>query len=193
MAGHVRYTALLDACVLYPIVMADALISLATTGLFAAKWSRRIEEEWMRNLEANRPDLQGKLDGRCEAMRAAVPDWEVPAVKWQAININHKLPDDDDEHVLAAAIAGHADCIVTANLRDFPSQVLETLNLEAIHPDSFVIAQWDLDHIAVISAFKQMRQRWRSPQASASDFADRFQAASMPLTADRLREAADLI
>lgn len=50
MAGHVRYTALLDACVLYPILIADALMSLTVAGLFAAKWSRRVEEEWMRNL-----------------------------------------------------------------------------------------------------------------------------------------------
>jgi len=51
MAGHVRYTALLDACVLYPLAMTDALISLATAGLYAAKWTARIEQEWIRSLE----------------------------------------------------------------------------------------------------------------------------------------------
>lgn len=39
MAGHARYTALLDACVLY------ALMSLASKGLFAGKWTTRIEDE----------------------------------------------------------------------------------------------------------------------------------------------------
>ena len=43
MAGQARYTALLDACVLYPFAMTDALLSLATAGLFAAKWTTRIE------------------------------------------------------------------------------------------------------------------------------------------------------
>lgn len=42
MAGHTRYTALLDACVLFPIAIADSLMSLAAAGLFAAKWTRRI-------------------------------------------------------------------------------------------------------------------------------------------------------
>jgi hypothetical protein len=51
MAGHVRYTALLDACVLYPLAMTDALMSLATAGFFAAKWTTRIEDEWIRSLE----------------------------------------------------------------------------------------------------------------------------------------------
>ena len=61
MAGHARYTALLDACVLYPLAMTDALLSLATAGFFAAKWSTRIEDEWIRSLERQRPDLAGKL------------------------------------------------------------------------------------------------------------------------------------
>jgi len=62
MAGHARYTALLDACVLYPVAMTDALLSLATAGFFAAKWTTLIETEWTRSLERQRPDLIGKLD-----------------------------------------------------------------------------------------------------------------------------------
>ena len=48
MAAHARYTAVLDACVLYSIAMTDALLSLATAGLCAAKWTTRIEGEWIR-------------------------------------------------------------------------------------------------------------------------------------------------
>lgn len=48
MAGHARYTAVLDACVLYSIAITDALLSLATAGLYAAKWTTRIEVEWIR-------------------------------------------------------------------------------------------------------------------------------------------------
>jgi len=61
VAGHARYTALLDACVLYPVAMADALMSLATAGLFAAKWTTKIESEWIAALEEQRPDLKGRL------------------------------------------------------------------------------------------------------------------------------------
>jgi len=59
MAGHARYTVLLDACVLFPLTMVDSLMSLAEAGLYAAKWTARIEEEWIRALEAKRPD-EGK-------------------------------------------------------------------------------------------------------------------------------------
>jgi len=64
MAGHARYTALLDACVLHPMAMADALMSLASAGLYAAKWSRTIESEWIKSIEDRRPDLIGKLEYR---------------------------------------------------------------------------------------------------------------------------------
>src|SRR5579864_8543716 len=124
MAGNGRYTALLDACVLYPLAMTDALMSLATAGLFAAKWSTRIEREWMAALEAQRPDLKGRLEIRRDSMRDAVPDWEVQESAWAPLVSTYELPDPDDRHVLAAAVAGHADCIVTANLRDFPATVV---------------------------------------------------------------------
>lgn len=85
MAGHARYTALLDACVLYPMAIADALMSIATTGLFAAKWTRRIEMEWIGALEAKRPDLKGRLEYRRDQMRDAISDWEVEEAAWQPL------------------------------------------------------------------------------------------------------------
>lgn len=135
MAGHARYTALLDACVLYPVAMTDALLSLATAGFFAAKWTTLIETEWTRSLERQRSDLVGKLDVRRDSMREAVPDWEVHESSWSALVAGLELPDPDDRHVLAAAIAGHADCIVTSNLKDFPAAVLLEYGIEAVDPD----------------------------------------------------------
>ena len=109
MAGYARYTALLDACVLFPLVMVDSLMSLAEAGLYAAKWSTRIEHEWNGALEAKRPDLRGKLGVRRDAMRDAVPDWEVPESAWQPLVARLQMPDPNDAHVLAAAVAGLPD------------------------------------------------------------------------------------
>ncbi len=92
MAGHVRYTALLDACVLFPIAVADSLMSLATAGLFAAKWTQRIEQEWITNLEELRPELRGRLQGRRDDMREAVPDWEVNESAWTPLVGNMNYP-----------------------------------------------------------------------------------------------------
>lgn len=193
MAGNARYTALLDACVLYPRAIADSLISLAAAGLYAAKWTTAIEEEWVRNLELQRPDLVGKLGYRRDQMRLAVVDWEVPEQAWSAITGRLRLPDADDVHVLAAAIAGHADCIVTANLKDFPADALAPFGLTALHPDDFIVAQLDLDQIAALVAFKEMRARRKRPQDSAEEFALMLERNGLPATAARLREAAPLI
>ena len=87
MAGHARYTALLDACVLYPIAICDALVSVAATGIYAAKWTQRIDEEWTRNLEAQRHRPPGSFDFRRDQMRAACRDWEVLLEAWGRLSL----------------------------------------------------------------------------------------------------------
>jgi predicted nucleic acid-binding protein len=193
VAGHARFTALLDACVLYPVGVADALMSLAVAGLYAAKWTTEIEAEWIRSVEARRPELQGRLGARRDDMRVAVPDWEVPQPAWQALVPCLQLPDPGDVHVLAAAIAGHADCIVTTNLKDFPAGLLGTYGIEAIHPDDFMVAQLDLDEFAALAAFRDMRARKKAPALGVEEFAQAMERNGLVATASRLRLAAELI
>lgn len=58
MAGSARFTAILDACVLYPATLRDLLLSLARDRLHHARWSERIQDEWVRSLLKRRPDLE---------------------------------------------------------------------------------------------------------------------------------------
>lgn len=193
MAGHARYTALLDACVLYPIVIADALLSLATAGFFAAKWTTKIETEWIVALERNRPDLVGKLGFRRDQMREAIPDWEISCDAWQPLVKGIELPDPDDVHVVAAAIAGHADCIVTSNVGDFPNEVLDRHQIEVIDPDIFIQNQWDLNPVGAVAAFRLMRARRKRPESTPEEFASVIENAGLPATSQRVREAAALL
>lgn len=178
---------------LYPQAVMDALLSLATAGLFAAKWTTRIEEEWIGALERQRPELVGRLAIRRDAMRDAVPDWDVPVSAWEPLVHALMLPDAGDRHVLAAAVAGHADCIVTSNLRHFPDDAVRPYGVEVVDPDRFIVNQWDLDPLVAMAAFKRMRARWKRPQATPEDFAHALERGGLPLTAQRLRDAADLI
>ena len=95
--------------------------------------------------------------------------------------------------MLAAAIAGHADGIVTVNVRHFPGDVAAPYGVEIIDPDRFIRSQWDLDPLAAVAAFERMRARWRKPQATPEDFAAALERGGLPATAVRLREARDLI
>jgi predicted nucleic acid-binding protein len=193
MAGNARYTAVLDACVLYQLAIADSLMSIAVTGLFAAKWTTKIEEEWIGSLENDRPDLKGRLGSRRDDMREAVPDWEISEAAWISIAGSLKLPDPNDVHVLAAAIAGHADCIVTRNHQDFPGSILAAHGINVIDPDQFIVNQWDLENVPVMVAFKGMRARRKKPTENVEDFARTLERNGLPVTAQKIREAAALI
>jgi hypothetical protein len=56
-----RFIVVLGACVLYPAPLRDLLLRLATTGLYAAKWSDQIHYQWTRNLIANRPEIKKQV------------------------------------------------------------------------------------------------------------------------------------
>lgn len=120
MAG---YTALYDACVLYPAPLRDLLLQLSLSHLFRARWSASIHDEWIRNVLQDRPDLTSEQLNRTRSlMDAAVPDALVRG--YAKLVATLELPDPEDRHVLVAAICGRCDVIVTFNLRDFPRSIL---------------------------------------------------------------------
>jgi hypothetical protein len=173
---------------LYPLAIADALMSVAAAGSFSARWTKYIESEWVSALERARPELVGRLDFRRECMREACQDWEVPEAAWGPLVASLVLPDPDDRHVLAAAIAGHADYIVTLNLRDFPQAAAAKFGIEVVDPDTFLLNQWDLEPEVAAAAFQSMRERRRRPEFGPDDFARALQAGGLPLVAQRFRE-----
>lgn len=191
MAGSARYTAILDANVLYPQLIRDTLLSLAVERLYHARWSATIHEEWTRNLLKDKPELIHKLPLVVERMNASVPDCLVTNYEKLATNI--ELPDPDDRHVVAAAIVGHADAIVTFNTKDFPAAVLQPYGIEVQHPDEFLMNQLQLQEIPALRAIKKMRARWTNPARPAQDLITAFELRGLPLTADFLREAITLI
>jgi predicted nucleic acid-binding protein len=188
----VRFVVVYDACVLYPAPLRDLLIRLATTRLFAARWSEQIHEEWMRNVQAKRPDLsRGQLERTRELMDAAVPDCLVTG--HERLIPALELPDPKDRHVLSAAIVSHAQMIVTFNLRDFPQDQLESFGIEAVHPDRFIECQMDLREAAVIQTARDQRLSLKNPPRTTSEFLDTLAAQGLPVSADRLREFEELI
>ncbi|GAA0756258.1 PIN domain-containing protein [Ideonella azotifigens] len=184
---------ILDACVMYPIVISDALLTLATAGLLVPKWTAQIDAEWTRNLARDNGKPAGFYDRRRDAARRAVPDWEVPAAQWTPHLDGLRLPDPGDRHVLAAAIAAAASCIVTANLKDFPQQLLNVHGIRAVHPDDFLVQLLATHAAQALAAFKIQRTRLANPPLTPEEFATAFARAGLGKTAERLRESAALI
>lgn len=186
-----QFVVLLDACVLYPAPLRDFLIRLATTGLYAAKWTNQIHDEWIRNVLKKRPELEKQLLRTKQRMNTAIPDSLV--TDYQALIDGLSLPDPNDLHVLAAAIRSNAQIIVTFNLKDFPAEALEPYGLEAMHPDVFVEHQFDLSQSGVIATAKRHRAALKNPAKTTDAYLETLAAQGLVVTADRLREYADLI
>jgi predicted nucleic acid-binding protein len=142
--------ALLDACVLYPTVLREILIAVAGQGAFTPLWSARILEEWARATRKLGPVAEVQARAEIAALRAAWPGAEIAVPEGLAARL--WLPDPDDVHVLAAAIAGGADGIVTFNAADFPRGVLSEEGLMRQGPDEFLMALWQVQPVPVATA-----------------------------------------
>ena len=133
----------IDACVLYPTLLKDLVTGLAARGGFTPLWSGRILDEWRRAAARNGPLDARIAEGEIAALTARFPDALV-AVDPATVETVH-LPDPDDDHVLAAAIDGKADELLTLNLRDFPTNALAAHGVVRRHPDEFLLEAFHAD------------------------------------------------
>jgi predicted nucleic acid-binding protein len=186
-----RYTAVLDACVLFPRLQRDVLLSLAHADLYTARWTQEIEREWTTSVVEKYPDAVEKVPKLLEQMRAAIPDCLI--VDYELFIPSVILPDENDRHVLAAAIRGNADAIVSLNTKDFPAHVLAQFDVEIQTPDQFVLNQIMLNPPKALTAIKKMRARWNRPGMTAADMIDLFEKRHLVQTAAHLRDVTELI
>ncbi|MXQ06976.1 PIN domain-containing protein [Alphaproteobacteria bacterium GH1-50] len=132
---------LIDANVLFPTVLRQIVMGLAERGYFTPLWSERILEEWRR--AAVRVGDGPVAEAEIAALKARFPDAMVPVPDGAGADLS--LPDPDDTHVLAAAIAGGADELLTQNLKDFPTNVLSSHGIVRRDPDGFTREAWHAD------------------------------------------------
>ena len=158
---------------------------LSLTGKFRAKWSETIQEEWTSILIENRPDISAEqLMRTVELMNRVLPDACVYG--HEKLIAGLELPDPNDRHVLAAAICGQADVIVTLNLKDFPRDQLEPFGIDAQHPDAFCGYLFDLDAAAVVSAARKHRAQLRNPKMDVDQYLLNLAKHGLPQTAKSL-------
>ena len=145
----------LDACVLYPTVLREVLIGAAKAGLYTPLWSDRILEEWARATRKIGPlaELQARSD--VAMLKATFPKANIAA--HPGLEARLHLPDENDIHVLAVAIGGSADAIVTFNARDFPRHVLAAEGLARRDPDGFLWEMWSHHPDAVAAVIRSVQ------------------------------------
>ncbi|QLF71630.1 PIN domain-containing protein (plasmid) [Peteryoungia desertarenae] len=160
-----------DACVLYPFHLRNVLIQCAFDGLVEARWTDEIHDEWMRNLVANTPHLPiERLIATRDKMKAVLPEADV--TNYRAFVSDLTLPDPDDRHVLAAAIAAKASVIVTWNIKDFPVELLRPYGVTCQSPYDFLVDLNAAFPDALISSVNNARLNLRKTTPSVEAFID---------------------
>jgi predicted nucleic acid-binding protein len=135
-----RPRVLIDTCVLYPTVMREMVLGVARGGAFEPIWSARILEEWARAAIKLGPVGEAQARAEIALLRSNWPGAERDAAP--GLQVRLWLPDADDIHVLAVAVASSADIILTLNNKDFPRQILAEEGLSRADPDSYLHGIW---------------------------------------------------
>lgn len=139
-----RFGVVLDTCALLPIALCDTLLTLADCELYQPLWSAKTIRELGEVLQRVHPELSdASIEKRIAQMQKAFPEACIETPETVIAGIS--LPDENDRHVVAAAILGRAEIIVTENLRDFPHATLSDYRIEAISADEFLLDLLDLD------------------------------------------------
>lgn len=181
------FTALYDACVLFPAPIRDVLMHLALTDLYHARWTNQIHDEWIGAVLEKRPDLtRAQLERTRDLMNAHARDALV--ADFEDLIPSITLPDPDDRHVLAAAIRGRADVIVTYNLKDFPGEAVAAYGIAVQHPDEFLTHTFDFAPGVVLSALQRLRLSLKNPPVAVEDYLSRLEQHELPTFVAKLRE-----
>ena len=186
------YTALFDANVLYPAPVRDILLQLAMTDIFRGKWTEDIHREWIEALLRNEPHRErAALERTRDLMNQAVRDCLVTG--YDALIPSLVLPDANDRHVLAAAIVGRCDVIVTCNLKHFPESSLALYGIEAQHPDDFLCNHLHLAPGLFCGAIRKVRMRLKKPPYDVEEYLAVLAGQGLVATVGELKAFSGLI
>lgn len=156
------YAVVLDANVLIPSFLRNTLLRIAAEGVYCPLWSAQIWDEVIRNTPKACPSVSKEAARRRAQVVLEMFD-QAMVDGWQPLEAA-MTNDLGDRHVLAAAVAGHANAIVTENLEHFPAASRSPYGIDLHHPDDFLQDQLDLDPGRVMQALEK--------QAAATGAAD---------------------
>jgi predicted nucleic acid-binding protein len=149
-----EYAAVLDANVLAPMPLCDTLLRLAEDPAFYRPlWSEEILQE-VGDVLLELGHTPAQRNRRLSAMQNAFPEALVKIPK-ELLDTFDCPGDNDDRHVIAAAVRGQANSIVTQNTKHFPSACLEEYGILCQSPDEFLINQFHLNPPLVLEKLDQ--------------------------------------
>lgn len=177
-----RFPAFLDTSAVFGGALNDLLLTLAERGMFRPLWSQGVFDELERNLE-HRNLPASAIAHRIAMMRGAFPDAEV--IGYTDL-IDTMKCDDGDRHILAAAVRANAALLVTFNLRHFPAEALEPYDIEARHPDEFLLDQLELHESTVLAGVTDVLSSYENPPMTLAEYLDLLARSGVSRFAERV-------
>lgn len=177
------FAAFFDTNVLYGALLNDFILELAERGLFRPLWSPDVLAELSKNLVKNGEDPV-LVEKRITTMKSFFAD---AMVTGYGDLVSRMTNEEKDRHVLAAAVRGGAEIIVTFNVKDFPAASISRFDLEIVHPDDFLLDQLDLHHAHTLRALEDLVAAYDSPSMAMADFLLALTRAGVPNFADAAR------
>ncbi len=177
----------LDTCTLFGQAVCDLLLSLAEQDCFTPYWSRNVLDSMERNVVERGKASPGAIHRRRLMMEAAFPDSIVDGYEGLIGSMtNHP----GDRHVLAACVVSPAHTLATFNVKDFPAASVDPHDVEVVHPDLFLLDQFDLHPDRSREAVTMLLARNRRPPHDVEALAVVLAASGLPLTAASIRRLA---
>lgn len=187
LINSAHFTAVIDANVLFPVVIRDYLIWLSIHDLYTPKWSNKLLDEFTSIFQKKKMDLQPEqISRQVKLINNACPNALV--AKYEGLIPSIDLPDENDRHVVAAAIKCNANVIVTNNLKDFPSEYLDSFGLSVVDPDTFIADMIDLSPEKCCDAFREMVLAKNKPPYTEREYLEVLRRNKLTQTAEELEK-----
>lgn len=159
-------TAVLDACFLYSASLRDLWMNLAVQFVFQPKWTALIQDEWMRSVLENRPDLRPEQFDRTKVL---IERW---GRDWGA-----------------GVRAAHPQSQATGS--EGPPcarRCYHPHGIRALHPDFFVSELLEEDPEGFLRAIRTQRASLKNPPKSPAEFLETLRSVGLPNTVSKLRD-----
>lgn len=152
---------ILDSCVIYPMPLCDTLMRAAEAELYELRFSQEILDGATRNLVKDGRMTEAKAAYFQEQIKTNFPDAMVEVPEYLVAAMTN---DPGDRHVVAAAIVAKAEVIVTANIKHFPVEALAPYEIEAWHPDDFLVYLDEQNPGTMIKVIEQQSNELKNPR-----------------------------
>jgi predicted nucleic acid-binding protein len=182
----VAFPAFLDTCVLFPQYLNDTLLTQAAAGTYRPLWSKGVLDELAGALGRETQMSPQQVEHRLNRMRKAFPDAEV--VGYEHL-VDGMANDEKDRHVLAAAVRGNVEVLVTFNVKHFPESALKPFDISVVTPDHFLLDQLDLYPAIVIDCLHKQVNRYAAINGPLEivELLKPLERAGVPRFADEVR------